>query len=73
LSEWIDEEIDSWSKPQIVVKLHDSGLRKISEKGLDEFMLLDNIVKKVSRHVSQEVLKKILISVESYIGEKHES
>jgi len=67
LSEWIDEEIESWRMPQIVVKLHESGFKKINDKKLDEFKLLDNIIKNISDHVSQEVLRSILISIEVQI------
>jgi len=67
LSEWIDEEIESWRMPQIVVKLYESGFKKINDKKLDEFMLLDNIIKNISDHVSQKVLRSILISIEVQI------
>ena len=35
LSMWVDAEIEGWGKPQIVVKLLENGLRKISEKELE--------------------------------------
>ena len=66
LSEWVDEEIEDWRKPQIVVKLYESGLRKINDKRLDEFKLLENILKNISDHVSQEVLRNIFISTETH-------
>jgi hypothetical protein len=64
LSMWVDAEIEGWSKPQIVVKLLENGLRKISEKGLDEFKLLENMLKTASELVPRETLAEILISVE---------
>jgi hypothetical protein len=64
LSEWIDEEVESWRMSQIIIKLYESGLKKISDKRLDEFKLLENILKNISDHVSQEVLRDILISIE---------
>jgi len=64
LSIWADAEIEGWSKPQIVVKLLESGLRKISEKKLDEFKLLENMLRIASEIVSREILTEILISVE---------
>jgi hypothetical protein len=64
LSEWIDEEIESWRMPQIIIKLHESGLKKISDKRLDEFKLLEIILKNISDQASQEVLRNILISIE---------
>jgi hypothetical protein len=64
LSEWIDEEVEGWRMPQIIIKLYESGLKKISDKRLDEFKLLENILKNISDHVSQEVLRDILISIE---------
>jgi hypothetical protein len=64
LSIWADAEIEGWSKPQIIVKLLESGLRKISEKRLDEFKLLENMLKIASEIVSREILTEILISVE---------
>jgi len=67
LSEWVDEEIEDWRKPQIVVKLYESGLRKINDKRLDEFKLLENILKNISDHVSQNFLRNILISIEVQI------
>jgi|GEM_PF-5600385 len=64
LSIWADAEIEGWSKPQIVVKLLESGLRKISEKRLDEFKLLENMLRIASEIVPREILTEILISVE---------
>jgi len=64
LSMWVDAEIEGWGKPQIVVKLLENGLRKISEKGLDEFKLLENMLKTASELVPRETLTEILISVE---------
>ena len=64
LSEWVDEEIEDWRMPQIVVKLYESGLRKINDKRLDEFKLLENILKNISDHVSQDFLRNIFISIE---------
>jgi hypothetical protein len=64
LSVWVDAEIEGWSKPQIVVKLLENGLRKISEKELDEFKLLENMLKTASELVPRETLTEILISVE---------
>jgi len=64
LSIWADAEIEGWSKPQIIVKLLESGLRKISEKKLDEFKLLENMLRIASEIVPREILTEILISVE---------
>jgi hypothetical protein len=64
LSMWVDAEIEGWSKHQIVVKLLENGLRKISEKGLDEFKLLENMLRIASELVPRETLAGILVSVE---------
>jgi len=64
LSMWVDVEVEDWRKAQIVVKLRDSGISKINEKGLEEFKLLENILRIASELVSQEILAEILISVE---------
>jgi hypothetical protein len=64
LSMWVDAEIEGWGKPQIVVKLLENGLRKISEKGLDGFKLLENMLRIASELVPRETLTEILISVE---------
>jgi hypothetical protein len=64
LSMWVDAEIEGWSKHQIVVKLLENGLRKIGEEGLDEFELLENMLKMASGLVPRVVLAEVLISVE---------
>jgi hypothetical protein len=64
LSMWADVEIEGWYKPQIVVKLFENGVRRISEKGLDEFKLLENILRIASELIPRETLTEILISVE---------
>jgi hypothetical protein len=64
LSMWVDAEIEGWSKHQIVVKLLENGLRKIGEGGLDEFELLENMLKMASGLVPRVVLAEVLISVE---------
>jgi hypothetical protein len=64
LSMWADAEIEEWYKPQIVVKLLENGVRRISEKGLDEFKLLENILRVTSELIPRETLTEILISVE---------
>jgi hypothetical protein len=64
LSMWADVEIEGWYKPQIVVKLFENGVRRISEKGLDEFKLLENILRTASELIPRETLTEILISVE---------
>jgi hypothetical protein len=64
LSMWVDAEIEGWSKHQIVVKLLENRLRKIGEKGLDEFELLENMLKMASGLVPRVALAKVLISVE---------
>ena len=63
LSTWVDAEIE-WCKPQVVVKLLESGIRKVGEEGLDEFKLLDNMLRAVSELVPRKTLTEILISVE---------
>jgi hypothetical protein len=64
LSTWVDIEFDDWRKPQIIVKLLNSGLRKLNEKGLDGFKLLNNILDLALKTTSREVLAEILIMVE---------
>ena len=64
LSMWVDAEVEGWRKPQVVIKLLENGLSKISEKGLGEFKLLENIIRIASELVSRETLVEILISVE---------
>jgi len=61
---WVDTEIENWRKPQIVIKLLENGLSKISEKGLDELRLLENIIRIASELASRETLAEILILVE---------
>jgi hypothetical protein len=64
LSIWVDAEIEGWGKSQIVVKLLENVLRKISEKGLDEFKLLENMLRIASELVPRKTLAEILVSVE---------
>ncbi|MCC6055862.1 MAG: hypothetical protein LM583_04230 [Desulfurococcaceae archaeon] len=66
---WVDAEVEDWRKPQVVIKLLENGLSKISEKGLGEFKLLENIIRIASELVLRETLVEILISGLSSVAE----
>jgi hypothetical protein len=64
LSVWVDAEVEGWRKPQVVVRLLESGVGKVGERGLDEFGLLEGILRTASEIVPRETLSEVLISVE---------
>jgi hypothetical protein len=66
---WVDAEVEDWRKPQVVIKLLENGLSKISEKVLGEFKLLENIIRIASELVLRETLVEILISGLSSVAE----
>jgi hypothetical protein len=64
LSVWVDAEVEGWCKPQVVVRLLEGGVRKVGERGLDEFKLLEGILRTASEIVPRDTLAEVLISVE---------
>jgi len=64
LSVWVDAEVEGWRRPQVVVRLLGGAARRVAERGLDEFGLLEGILRTASEVVPRETLAEVLVSVE---------